>query len=71
MAKLMAGEVANFCAYEAVQIFGGYGYSKGEVERLYRDARIDPARRHLRGAAPRHRKRHARLNRGDRRPDRV
>jgi butyryl-CoA dehydrogenase len=41
MAKLMAGEVANFCAYEAVQIFGGYGYSKEyEVERLYRDARI-------------------------------
>jgi alkylation response protein AidB-like acyl-CoA dehydrogenase len=41
MAKLMASEVANYCAYEAVQIFGGYGYSREyEVERLYRDARI-------------------------------
>ena len=41
MAKLYASEVANYCAYEAVQIFGGYGYSKEyEVERLYRDARI-------------------------------
>src|SRR5690606_30310383 len=41
MAKLVASEAANFCAYEALQIFGGYGYSKEyEVERLYRDARI-------------------------------
>ncbi len=41
MAKLYASEAANFCAYEALQIFGGYGYSKEyEVERLYRDARI-------------------------------
>ena len=41
MAKLYASECANFCAYEAVQIFGGYGYSQEyEVERLYRDARI-------------------------------
>lgn len=41
MAKLMASETANFCAYEALQIFGGYGYSQEyEVERLYRDARI-------------------------------
>ncbi len=41
MAKLYASEVANWCAYEAVQIFGGYGYSREyEVERLYRDARI-------------------------------
>lgn len=41
MAKLFATEAANYCAYEAVQIFGGYGYSQEyEVERLYRDARI-------------------------------
>jgi alkylation response protein AidB-like acyl-CoA dehydrogenase len=41
MAKLSASETANFCAYEALQVFGGYGYSQEyEVERLYRDARI-------------------------------
>ncbi|MEZ4240839.1 MAG: acyl-CoA dehydrogenase [Myxococcota bacterium] len=41
MAKLAASETANFCAYEGLQIFGGYGYSQEyEVERLYRDARI-------------------------------
>jgi alkylation response protein AidB-like acyl-CoA dehydrogenase len=41
MAKLYASETANFCADKAVQIHGGYGYSKEyEVERLYRDARI-------------------------------
>ncbi len=41
MAKLFASETANFCAYEAVQIHGGYGYSREyEVERLFRDARI-------------------------------
>jgi len=41
MAKLFASETANFCAYEALQVFGGLGYSQEyEVERLYRDARI-------------------------------
>jgi alkylation response protein AidB-like acyl-CoA dehydrogenase len=41
MAKLHASETANFCAYEAIQIHGGYGFSQEyEVERLYRDARI-------------------------------
>lgn len=41
MAKLFASETANFCAYEAGQIYGGLGYSQEyEVERLYRDARI-------------------------------
>ncbi len=41
MAKLAASEAANWCADKALQIHGGYGYSKEyEVERLYRDARI-------------------------------
>ncbi len=41
MAKLYASETANFCANHALQIHGGYGYSKEyEVERLFRDARI-------------------------------
>ena len=41
MAKMYASETAIFCTYEALQIHGGYGYSKEyKVERLYRDARI-------------------------------
>ncbi len=41
MAKLVASETANFCAKEAVQIYGGNGYSKEyDVERYFRDARI-------------------------------
>jgi len=41
MAKLSASETANFCAKEAVQIYGGNGYSKEyDVERYFRDARI-------------------------------
>ncbi|MCB9762870.1 MAG: acyl-CoA dehydrogenase family protein [Alphaproteobacteria bacterium] len=41
MAKLFASETANFCADRALQIHGGYGFSKEyEVERLFRDARI-------------------------------
>jgi alkylation response protein AidB-like acyl-CoA dehydrogenase len=41
MAKLFASEAANYCADRALQIHGGYGYSKEyEVERLFRDARI-------------------------------
>ena len=40
MAKLFASEMANKAAYRAVQIHGGYGYTKEfKVERLYRDAR--------------------------------
>jgi len=41
MAKLIAGETASNVADMAVQIHGGYGYSKSyPVERYYRDARI-------------------------------
>ena len=40
-AKFFAAEMANRCAYEAVQIHGGYGYiEEYRVERMYRDARI-------------------------------
>ena len=40
-AKLFASEVAIKVTYEAVQIFGGYGFSKEyDVERYYRDARV-------------------------------
>lgn len=41
MAKLFASEAANRIAYMALQIHGGYGYSKEFfVEQLYRDARV-------------------------------
>ncbi|MDT8442839.1 MAG: acyl-CoA dehydrogenase family protein [Desulfuromonadales bacterium] len=41
MAKLFATEAANRVCYEAMQIFGGYGYtSEFPVERYSRDARI-------------------------------
>ena len=41
MAKLFASEVANRAAYEALQIHGGYGYSKEfPIEQVYRDARV-------------------------------
>lgn len=41
MAKLFASEAANFCATEALQIHGGYGYTKEyPVERFFRDAKI-------------------------------
>lgn len=41
MAKLYASEAANRACYEAMQIFGGYGYtSEFPVERFSRDARI-------------------------------
>src|SRR5580658_819291 len=39
LAKVYASEVAYECAFTAMQIHGGYGYSKEfTVERLYRDA---------------------------------
>jgi alkylation response protein AidB-like acyl-CoA dehydrogenase len=41
MAKLYASETANWVAYQALQIHGGYGYIKEfPVERYYRDARV-------------------------------
>lgn len=41
MAKLFASETANRACYEALQIYGGYGYTSDfPVERLSRDARI-------------------------------
>ena len=41
MAKYYASEVAVRVATDAVQIFGGYGYTKDfPVEKFYRDAKL-------------------------------
>ena len=41
IAKLVASETAVFATREAVQVFGGYGYSREyPVERLFRDAKV-------------------------------
>ncbi len=41
MAKLFATEAANKACYDALQILGGYGYTKDfPIERLYRDVRV-------------------------------
>lgn len=41
MAKYFASEVAVKCSTEAVQIFGGYGYTKDfPVEKFYRDSKL-------------------------------
>jgi butyryl-CoA dehydrogenase len=41
MAKYYAAEVVMDVTRKAVQIYGGYGYSKDyPVERMYRDAKI-------------------------------
>jgi alkylation response protein AidB-like acyl-CoA dehydrogenase len=41
MAKLFATEMAERVCRNAIQIFGGYGYSREyPVERIYRDARL-------------------------------
>jgi alkylation response protein AidB-like acyl-CoA dehydrogenase len=40
MAKLFASEAAQRVTYQALQVFGGYGYMREyEVERYARDAR--------------------------------
>lgn len=41
MAKMFASDTAMAAAIEAVQVFGGYGYTREyPVERLFRDAKI-------------------------------
>lgn len=41
MAKLFTSEMSERVAYKAVQIHGGYGYSREyAVERIYRDVRL-------------------------------
>jgi alkylation response protein AidB-like acyl-CoA dehydrogenase len=41
MAKLFASEIAEKCANDAVQIFGGYGFVKDyPVEKFYRDVKL-------------------------------
>ena len=41
MAKLYASEVSVRASYDAIQIFGGYGYSREyPVERMWRDAKL-------------------------------
>jgi len=41
MAKLYASEISVEVATDAVQIFGGYGYTKDyPVEKFYRDAKL-------------------------------
>ncbi len=41
MAKYYSSEVSVFCSNEAVQIFGGYGYTKDfPVEKFYRDCKL-------------------------------
>jgi hypothetical protein len=41
MAKWFSGQTAVFCADEALQLHGGYGYIDAyKVQRLYRDAKI-------------------------------
>lgn len=41
MAKLFATEAANRACYEAMQMFGGYGYTRDfPIERYARDVRV-------------------------------
>lgn len=48
IAKAFASDVANKCATDAVQIFGGNGFNtEYPVEKLMRDAKIYQVRRHV------------------------
>jgi alkylation response protein AidB-like acyl-CoA dehydrogenase len=41
MAKLFASETAMRVTYDAIQVHGGYGYSREyPVERMWRDAKL-------------------------------
>ncbi len=41
IAKYLASEACMYCVREAIQIYGGYGYTKDyPVERFYRDAKV-------------------------------
>jgi alkylation response protein AidB-like acyl-CoA dehydrogenase len=41
MAKLHASEASMRVSYDAIQIYGGYGYSREyPVERMWRDAKL-------------------------------
>jgi len=45
IAKLFTSEAATWCANQAVQIHGGYGFIKGcKAEQLYRDAKLGEIR---------------------------
>ena len=42
MAKYFASEVSVRATYEAIQVFGGNGYSREyPVERMYRDSKLN------------------------------
>ncbi len=42
MAKLFASEIGSRCADSAIQVLGGYGYTREyDVERIYRDAKLN------------------------------
>ena len=41
MAKLFASEIGTKCADKAIQVLGGYGFTRDyDVERFYRDAKL-------------------------------
>jgi butyryl-CoA dehydrogenase len=42
IAKLFGSEIGTRCADRAIQVLGGYGYTRDyEVERIYRDAKLN------------------------------